>query len=359
MTPTRARMVDARYITLSGTKAQAQAEATKILAGIAYGSAVNPSAETVAQFIERWLRDWAEINESAKTLERYAGLLRNHFAAQIGSIPIQKLRPVDLQRVYATMARDGLADRTRLHAHRVMSSALRHATQWGVIPRNPASMVDAPRVKVQEIEILTPAQVQLVLAALRGKPSYSVVALMFGTGLRRSEALALRWQDIDLDGGALPVERSIEQTKRGGLIFKSPKTAHGRRGVSLAPSTIAMLREHRKSQLERRVLLGLGKASSDALVFTAEDGSSPYLPSTLTLQWRRAMAKTGLRATLHSVRHVHTSLLLTSGLDVLTVSRRIGHSTPSKTLNVYGHLLKPDDRAAAIIEKALAGTEEG
>jgi len=106
------------------------------------------------------------------------------------------------------------------------------------------------------------------------------------------------------------------------------------------------------------VFLGLAKARHDALVFAAPDGS-PYLPSTLTLQWKRAMKHAGLKVTLHSLRHTHASTLIAAGLDVLSISRRLGHGTSAITLNVYSHLLKPDDRAAAIIEKALAGSEEG
>jgi integrase len=212
----------------------------------------------------------------------------------------------------------------------------------------------------------TPAQIVTVLATLRGKPSHPIVALMLATGLRRSEALALRWQDVNLDGGTLQVEQALEQTKprgegqtkRGGLVFRQPKTKHGRRTVTLPPSTVAILRDHRKAKLEQRLFLGLGKARDDALVFTSVDGS-PYLPSTLTLQWRRAMRRAGFKATLHSLRHTHASTLIAAGLDVLTISRRLGHGKPAITLNVYGHLIKPDDRAAAVIEKALAATEEG
>jgi integrase len=339
-----------RYVTLYGTRAQAQAEAAKIMAAVATGAHVDPSTETVAQFVERWLRDWADDNVSNKTWTRYAQLLRKHLCGRLGSLPIQKLKPADLQALYAAMARAGLADRTRLHVHRVVSTMLKHATQWGVVARNVATMVDAPRVKAQEIEILSPNQVAGVLEALRGKPSYPIVALMLGTGLRRSEALALRWQDVDLDGGSLRVEQALEQTQRRGLVFKAPKTRHGRRTVTLAPSTVAVLREHWRAQQEQRLFFGLGKAPEDTLVFASWDGS-PYLPSTLTLQWRRA----GLKATLHSLRHTHASTLIAAGLDVLTISRRLGHGSPAITLNVYGHLFKPDDRAAAIMEAALTG----
>src|SRR5262249_4993649 len=158
------------------------------------------------------------------------------------------------------MAKAGLAPRTRLSLHRVTSTMLKHAAQWGIVARNVASATSAPRVKTEEIELLSPDEISVVLESLRGKPAYPIVALALGTGLRRSEALALRWSDIDLDGGTLRVEQALEQTKRGGLVFKAPKTRHGRRTVTLAPSTVAVLREHWKNQQEQRLFFGLGKA---------------------------------------------------------------------------------------------------
>ena len=266
--------------------------------------------------------------------------------------PLQKLRAADLQGVYAAMAQEGLADRTRLHLHRVTHTMLKHAAQWGAVARNVASMVDAPRVKSREVEILAPAQLQTVLETLRGRALYPIVATALGTGLRRGELLALRWQDVDLDRAHLRVERTLEQTKRGGLLFKAPKTKYGRRLVTLPTSTVTLLREHRKAQLELRMALGLGKASDDALVFPNWDGSIRS-PNGVTKEWALAMRKAGLKATLHSLRHTHASTLIASGLNVLTISRRLGHGSPAITLGIYGHLFKTDDRAAAIMEAAL------
>jgi integrase len=204
-----------KFVTLRGTKAQAQAEATRILAGVISGTHVDPSTETVAAFVERWLRDWADDNVSNKTWTRYAQLLRKHLCRRLGAVPIQKLRAADLQAVYAAMAQDGLADRTRLHLHRVVHTMLKHAVQWGVVSRNVTTMVDAPRVKGKEIEILSPAQVSTVLETLRGRSLYPIVAVALGTGLRRSELLALRWKDVDLDKTILRVEQALEQNQAG------------------------------------------------------------------------------------------------------------------------------------------------
>jgi integrase len=345
-----------RYRTFRGTKKQAEVEGAKLVASLSNGTYVEGSKETVAQFIERWLQDWAINNTSNRTFDHYAQVLRQHVAGRIGATLIQKLNAATLQTLYADLMRSGLKARTVLHVHRAVHRMLRHAAQWGVVHSNVASLVDAPSVTPTEIDILTPTEVKAVLTGLKGQPIYVIASVALGTGMRRGELLGLRWQDVDLDAGLLRVERSLEQTKRSGMVFKAPKTRHGRRTITLPSSTIAELRVHRRAQQERWLALGLGKLADDALVFANWDGS-PRSPNALTKAWTAALPD-GLSATLHSLRHTHASTLIASGLDVLTISRRLGHGSPAITLAVYGHLFKTDDRAAAIMEQSLAlGTE--
>jgi integrase len=209
-----------KYVTLKGTKAQAQAEAAKIIASTVTGEFVDPSRETVAEFVERWLADHADHNVGHKAWTRYAELLRKHVAARIGGIPIQRLQAKDLAHVYSEMAKAGLADRTRLHTHRVVRTMLKHAVQWGVVFRNVAGLVDAPRVDADEVVIPPSEQMNAILEVLRGSALYAVVATAIGTGLRRGELCALRWSSVDLDAGSLQVVQSLEQTKRGGLLLR-------------------------------------------------------------------------------------------------------------------------------------------
>jgi integrase len=342
-----------KYHTLHGTKKQAQEQAAKIIAQYATGQYVDQDKQTMAQFVAHWLRDWAAGNISNKTYSRYEELLRVHVLPKIGQIPIQRLRAADLQALYAGLK---VADRTRLHIHRVIHRMLRHAAQWSVVHQNVATLVDAPSVKSTEIEILTAAEIARALEALRGKSLYPIVATALGTGMRRGELLALRWRDIDLDGAKLRVEQSLEQTQRGGLVFKAPKTRHGRRTITLPASTVAVLREHLKDVLERRLKLRQGKLDDDALVFATWDGSTRS-PNAMSKEWRRAVHAAKLKATFHSLRHTHASSLIAAGIDVLSISRRLGHGSPAITLGVYGHLFKPDDRAAAAIDEILGGVE--
>jgi len=134
-----------------------------------------------------------------------------------------------------------------------------HAVKWGVIGNNPVTSAEPPRVQRTEIEILTADQIKAVLEALPGRPLYPVALIGLATGMRRGEIAALRWADVDLDGGKIRVERSLEQTNAG-LAIKLPKTKAGRRIISIPPSIVAELREHWRRQQEQRLALGMGKA---------------------------------------------------------------------------------------------------
>src|SRR5262249_29514929 len=141
-----------------------------------------------------------------------------------------------------------------------------------VLSRNPASLVSPPKMQCKETEILSSDQVQSVLDALRDNEIYPHVVILLSTGIRRGELMALRWGDVDLDRGKLKIERAIEATNKG-LRVKSPKTRHGRRMITLPPIALEVLREQRKTQLEIRMKLGIGKFSQSHYVFGDVEGS--------------------------------------------------------------------------------------
>jgi len=173
--------------------------------------------------------------------------------------------------------------------------------------------------------------------------------------MRRGEMVALRWSDVDLDRGRIRVERSLEQTKKV-LRFKTPKTKAGRRELGIPPSIVGEMRDHWRRQQEYRLALGIGKAAQDDLVFPRPDGSV-WPPNSLSSVWPATVRRLKLPiVTLHALRHTHVSQLIASGVDVVTVSRRIGHSNPTVTLAVYAHLFgNTDDRASSAVEAAMAG----
>lgn len=178
-------------------------------------------------------------------------------------------------------------------------------------------------------------------------PLYAIVATAIGTGIRRGELCALGWGALDLDAGTLRVERSLEETKQR-LRFKPPKTKHGRRTISLPASVIQILREHRRRQAEQRLFMGLGKPGDDDPVFTMPDRSMRS-PDNLSRDWRRTVLAFDLpQVMFHALQHYHASALIAAGLDVLTVSRRLGHGSAGFTLKTYDHLFadKADARRA-------------
>lgn len=341
-----------KWHSFKGTKREAQAECARLITEMKDGAYVERHRQSLNEFLDRWERDWAANNVGPKSAERYLELLRLHVRPHIGGKAIQSIGVQDLNALYTDLHQK-LAPRTIKHVHRLLHRVLGHAAKWGVIKRNVVALVDAPKVPVTEAPALQLTEIPTMLAGLRGRLLYPIAVVALGTGMRRGELCGLRWRDVDLDGGSLRVEQSLEQT-RGGLRFKAPKSVRSRRSITLSPAVVAELRAHWKAQQEQRLALGLGRTPPDGLVFATWEGK-PRQPDKLSVEFSTAMNRIGLpHITLHSLRHTHASQLITSGMDILTVSRRLGHGSPAITLNVYGHLLTSQDRAADIMQAMLA-----
>jgi integrase len=260
---------------------------------------------------------------------------------------LQKLQPADLAQLYAGLHRDGLAPRTIKLIHRVVHRSLAQAKLWGLVRENAAELAKPPRALDQEVKMLQPAEAAALVERLRGGPLYMIALLGLATGMRRNEMLGLRWCDVDLGAGRIKIEQSLEQTITHGVRVKSPKTRSGRRTISLPGHLVAELRQHWISQQEQRLAVGLGKAADTSPVLAGADGTYQS-PGAISQAWGRAVPD----YKLHSLRHTHASMLIASGMDVLTISRRLGHASATVTLSVYGHMIAgSDDRAAQIVDE--------
>ena len=175
------------------------------------------------------------------------------------------------------------------------------------------------------------------------------------TGARLGEVLALRWSRIDLDKKILQVREAVEETKEHGIRFKVPKSKAGRRDITLPDILIEALREHRKAQLELRMKLGVGKLPDDALLFANIEGA-PLSTTACGKAWGNFAASIGMpEVTFHALRHTHASQLIDEGVDIVTISNRLGHAKPDITLRIYAHLFRKDDgKAADAINAALS-----
>jgi integrase len=341
-------------------KRQAQIECSKLITEMAAGAYVETDRTSLNDFLDRWERDWAATNVSGKTAERYSHLMK-HIRPTLGAKPMQAIRAQDLNALYTSL-RDKLAPRTIGHVHRLLHLVFGHATKWGNLRRNIAGLVNAPKVPPTEAPVLQLTEIPQMFDAVRGRGYnlYPIAVVALGTGMRRGELCALLWQDVNLDAATLRVERSLEQTRKSGLRVKEPKSKRGRRNISLSATVVAELRKHWATQQEQRLSLGLGGSPPDGLVFADWDGS-PWAPDRLSDNFSNAMAASGLpHVTLHTLRHTHASQLIRAGVDILTVSRRLGHATATVTLNVYGHLITTEDKAAEITQAMFvtAGIEQ-
>ncbi len=341
------------YATVKGTRKDAEKERRRLLTALDKGMHVDPSAITVADFLDSWLANIAPASVGEKSLERYASLIRLQINPHLGDIQLQRLRPAEIAAWHQALGRTALSVKSIQHAHGVLRTALAHAAAIELIERNVGDTIKPPTAARAEVEILTSDQIADALGKLKGCSIYPIAALAVGTGVRRGEIAALQWNDLDLDAATVRIERALEQTKEG-IRVKPPKTAAGRRTVSLPAFAVGALRDHRRQTLELRLAVGAGALPADAPIFGDIEGNWPS-PHIITLRWRAAVTRLGLpKITFHALRHSHASALIAAGLDVVTVSRRLGHASPALTLSVYAHLFEnKDDQAAGVMDAVL------
>jgi integrase len=353
-----------QFVTVRGTRKQAQSELTRLLAARDSGTMVAPSKLALAEYLRTWITTAETISIAPKTAERYRQLIERQISPHLGMIPMQEIKAAHIANWHAALLKVGshkglpLSSRTVGHAHRVLHKALRDAVKHELLLRNPAALVSPPTVTVDEMKTLGSDQVKVVLEAMIETPIYPQIAVLLLTGMRRGELMGLQWRDVDFDAKKVRIERSVEKTKAAGLRLKSPKTRHGRRLIALSDAGVDILREHRKAILERRLALGLGRLPDDAFVFGNYEGSVRD-PDRITQDWKRFAAARGLpRVTLHALRHSHASALIASGTDPVIVSRRLGHASPIVTMSVYAHLFDRGDETAAKVMDSLFGARE-
>jgi len=227
---------------------------------------------TVAEYLDTWLTGKHALKP--KTVELYRTLADNYLVPHLGDIKLLELRAQHLDRMYAaiTLGKSGrpLSPSTIRRIHGVLRSALTTAVKRRLIPYSPAEHIELAPENSRRPKPWTIAECQAFLARSAEDRLAPLYELILATGLRRGEALGLRWEDVDFDGGALYVIQQIVEV-HGRPVVGTPKTKHGARVVSLDTVTVATLRRHRSVQELERSAWGAAW-NETGLVFTREDG---------------------------------------------------------------------------------------
>lgn len=250
----------------------------------------------------------------------------------------------------------GLDRRTVNYIHTILHRALKDAVRWNRLARNPAVAADPPRggAKSDGVHTWDAATLRSFLEASRESNDrlHALWVLLATTGMRRGEALGVRWTDVDLDAGRLRVVQTITQVGSK-VTIGEPKTAKGRRSIALDNGTVAVLRAHRKLMLEERLLVG-PDFTDDGFVFHYPDGSN-LRPDAVSGRFLRRVKGHGLpRLTLHGLRHTWATLALEQAIHPRVVQERLGHSTIAITLGIYSHVSPTlHDEAAAAVSKIV------
>lgn len=319
------------------TRKEVKDQLTKALRDLQQGLPVAFERQSVDEFLKFWLEQSVKPTVRPGTLNSYQVFCEVHIIPHLGKKQLAKLSPQDVQAFLNKKSAEGLSPRTVQYAHAVLRRALNVALKWGAIGRNPACLVDGPRVPRKEIQPLTPEQASTFLDSVRDDRLYALYVVALSLGLRQGEALGLRWEDIDLEAGTLQVSKALHRTGKKFELLE-PKTDRSRRNLTLPGITIAAIREHRKHQLEDRLRAG-AYWEDWGLVFCNEIGQ-PLERCSVTHRFQRALEKAGLpRFRFHDLRHTAATFLLAQGVDLRVVMEVLGHSEIALTANLYTHVL--------------------
>jgi integrase len=287
---------------------------------------------------------------------RYEEAVRLHVLPTLARVALAKLTPQQVQHLYTTKLHEGQAPSSVARLHAVLHKALADAERMGLVQRNVASLVNAPRPGHKEQHALTPEQVRTLFAAAEGHPLEAFFVVAATAGLRRGELLALHWSDVDLEERMLHVRYTLEHTKGGKYIFAPPKTKRSERKVRLGELAVAALRRHRARQVEQHLAVGPAWDDHD-LVFTDAVGQPLRGNHILQRQFTPLLNLAGLPSIrLHDLRHTAATLMGKQGIPVAAVSEMLGHSSTSMTLDIYSHAFPDMQREAASALDRLLGS---
>jgi len=345
---------------------ECQAAMNKLLVAVDQHAYMAPTKATVKQYLTKEWLPAVKATIRPSTYNSYVQHVECHIVPHIGAVKLQKLTGSQVNALYAKLAesgrkdgKKGLSPMTIHHVRACLHKACKDAVRWGQLSRNPLDAADPPRKKgdgTKEMRTWTKEQLKAFLNAVRDdrlSPPWHTIAM---TGMRRGEAIGLRWSDVDLEAGRLSVRRALIPCGRE-VIVSEPKTVKGRRVIALDPGTAEVLKGQAARQLEEQRDWDEAWVET-GLVFTQENGAA-LDPESVSRYFRQAVKQSMLpQIRLHNLRHTHATLALQAGVHPKVVSERLGHATIAITLDTYSHAIPAMQEAAAALIAELVFTAE-
>jgi len=322
------------------TKKEARAALEQMLADIQRGEYVNPSSITLAQFLDEWLEDSKKPTLAPKTYASYSDTIRLYLNPLLGHKELSKLTPSLIQKYYASLRENSTLSNTSInYHHRLLRQALNHAVKWLYIAKNPCDIVDPPKKNKTTVQVWNVIDVHKAQIIFNDSPIYLHVMIAMYTGMRVGEISALKWTDIDFNSAICTIKRTAQRVK-GNLIFKEPKTENSTRLVVLQQSMIELLKREKKKQTENRLLFRSSyNFQFEGYISIRADGN--YIePDYVSHKFHKTLLSNPELPMIrfHDLRHTNASIMLASGIDMKTMSERLGHSQIGITMDLYAHV---------------------
>jgi integrase len=334
------------------TKKKAQEACAIEIAKIAGGGYVEEQKDyTLEGYLHFWLKTYAKPKYKPTSYETAETMFERRIIPELGSIRLSKLLPVTIEAFYERLSHKYSSEYIR-NIHNALRRALRQAYKWDVITRNIMEKVNTPTIQKKEMEFWSYKDWTHFLNVSKDHPHYIFFSLAVRNGMRRGEALGVRWSDIDLERKTLTVRQTVNWTKSG-IIFQTPKTNSSERTIELDEYMIQDLRDRRRQIVERRLIYGTTYEDHD-LVCCYETGG-PVKPKRITEGFDVLTRKAGTKKIrVHDLRHTHASFLLWIGVFPKVAAERLGMSIQMFNER-YSHVLPTMQKEAVNkIEEAHA-----
>lgn len=304
---------------------------------------------TVSEYIEDWLENFIKENRKINTYNRYKELFRLHIRDEVGSIKLNKLKPLHIDNLIGLKKKEGLSGSTLQNIYGVINSSLNRAEKLRLIQNNPCRYVDRPKREKYKADVLTIEEIQFLFDKLNnGRYNdyimYLVLNIELELGLRRGELAGLEWKHIDFNKNLVHVKNNMIFTNND-VRLDTPKTEDSERSLYISDNLKVLLKTHKKIQSQNRLkykelyIENIFNGDIKNFILTWEDGKYIH-PNYYTIRFKKILKKHNMNTKIrfHDLRHTNASLLLQNKVDFKVIQERLGHSIISTTMDLYAHV---------------------